>query len=578
MPIRQRLVYQRDHLARILDKYLDDVVVAFNFDGGIARRGGGCCGHHGIGLGFGSCARRCLGERLHLQLRPCERGQCIVRLAQRVFDLDRHLAAIHHVEQADHLFAEFAQTLLLLGAGQPGDVAQILLHGGKCSAIGMISGPRGEIRFNAVEQHSGVAAVRTLAGKRRREVVVRTDEQRFEIRAVALESLDVRADGTDRDRQCIEDGVIRTHPAIAHVLHMLIGADHKIGGTVLAKNLQCTLDLVQGLRYRVEQTGLLRCHGERLERFFDLAEIGANLAAHGGHQLLEFGVGERGVGDLDARNVPARLSGAPLTQTGDRLIHLLLPGKTRGLDVTRAVFEQQQRAGHGQRQRLAALQFATLQLLAKAGDLIDQRLQHFNIEHLERGGHPVQQGNQRLQGCGVAILKIGRQEVLGLFDFLVERLGHGLHGLGCRQTVIFIAPRQQGIEGKGAAHLSGMARGGVRLTHLKEHRLDQRLGGVAQQAAITADGDLLELLLKSRQQPLAIVVNGHGAGSQRVEIAARHPEQLFNESLRRLLLQALDQRRQLIQVPAVAGVAQPIEQDRLESRSQRTGSNRVFSF
>ena len=216
--------------------------------------------------------------------------------------------------------------------------------------------------------------------------------------------------------------------------------------------------------------------------------------------------------------------------------------------------------------------------MAKAGDLVDQRLQHLDIEHLERGGHPVQQGNQRLQGRGIAILEISGQEVLGLFDFLAERLGHRLHGLGCRHAEILLAHRQQGIECKGAAHLGGMARGGVRLTHLEEHRLDQRLGGIAQQAAIAADGDLLELLLQSRQQPLAIVVNGHGAGRQRVEIAARHPEQLFNERLRRLLLQTLNQRRQFVQVPAVAGVAQPVEQDRLEGRAQRTGRHRVIAF
>ena len=360
MPVRQHFVDERDHLARILDKNLDDVVVAFHLDGGIPDRCGGRGGHHRIGLVFRRCARRGLGKLLRTQLGPRKRGQRIVRLAQRGLDLVRHLAAVHHVEQADHLFAQFAQTLLLLGAGQPGDVAQVLLHAGECRAIGVIGGPRGEIGFNAVEQRLGVAAVRTFAGQRRCEVVVRADEQRFEIRAVALQPLDVRADGADRDRQRVEDGVIRRHPAVAHVLHVPVGVDHKVGGTVLAENLQCALDLVQGLRHRVEQPGLVRRRGERLERFFDLAEVDANLAAHGGHELLEFGIGERGVGDLDTRRVPARLAGAQLTQAGNRLVHVLLPGKPRGLDVTRAAFEQQQRAGHGQRQRLAALQFAAL--------------------------------------------------------------------------------------------------------------------------------------------------------------------------------------------------------------------------
>ena len=44
VPIRQRFVDERDHLARILDEYLDDVVVAFDLDRGIARRRGRCRG------------------------------------------------------------------------------------------------------------------------------------------------------------------------------------------------------------------------------------------------------------------------------------------------------------------------------------------------------------------------------------------------------------------------------------------------------------------------------------------------------------------------------------------------------
>ena len=210
---------------------------------------------------------------------------------------------------------------------------------------------------------------------------------------------------------------------------------------------------------------------------------------------------------------------------------------------------------------LARCQLVALQLLAEPGGFVDQRLEQIDAEHLERAGHPVQQGDKRFERGAVVVFKIGGQQILGLADFRAQRLTQRLHGLRRRHTEpgFPAGARDQGIECKRAPDLGSVAGGGMRLPDLVQHGLDERFATVAQQAAVTADCDLLELLFETRQQFLAIVVNRDRAGGQCIQVAARNPELLLHERQRRLILQTLDQRGEVFKMTEVAGIPQPVE-------------------
>ena len=292
VPGGQRLVDERDHLARILNKNLDDVVVAFHLGGHRTDRGRG---DHRLGLVLRRRARRTPRQRLRTQLATRAACQGFVRLTQCCHHLVRHIAAFDHIEQADHLCAKLADAFLLLLQGKPDEVAQILLHGIERTTIGLIGEPDTQIRFDAGQQCLRVAAVRAFSGERRGHVVMRCDQQGFEMRPVVFQTFDIRADGANRHGERIQDVTVRGDLPVMQILHLPVRFNDQFGGAFLSENLQCALDLVQGMRHGVEQLRLPRRGSEGLERFFDLAKVSADLATNCRHQLFELGIRERGI-------------------------------------------------------------------------------------------------------------------------------------------------------------------------------------------------------------------------------------------------------------------------------------------
>ena len=117
-------------------------------------------------------------------------------------------------------------------------------------------------------------------------------------------------------------------------------------------------------------------------------------------------------------------------QALDGVVEAGLPALRRMLEVTGAAFHQQQCLGHGHRGALGIADTTLLEGETGGTQLIDQRLERINAEHVEDAAHLAQLLQQPAECRRIVVFRIemGRQQVLGDLNFLAHGRGHRLQG------------------------------------------------------------------------------------------------------------------------------------------------------